>query len=214
MRNAPPAEGSVIGHNRPPEEPTPRIIEKWSVEKKEAFRQIGMAALVLVASDGPVSVTLWGPSGEKTMIGHNRAVWPAKWAKTKALTDTVTQNHDKDPFVRIGSQFEIWCLSEEHRDRLADAALDFLRERADRDGGMHKLRKDYADLGPDLDFSFLEMEIHVLAERLQIKAYDRDGMSRFVDGIERRACEILRSPKAPRDLARVYDLAVAKELGI
>jgi hypothetical protein len=188
--------------------------EKWPLEKRFAFKTMAPAALVLVATDGPVSVTLWGASGEKTMIGHNRAVWPAKWSKTSAWPDTVTQNHDKSPLIPVATKFRVWCLTEQARDRLADEALQFMAARSERDGGLHPMRKEFADLGADLDLAIFEMEIHAIAERLQLKTFDDAALSHFLDGVVRRANEIRRSPKAPRDEDRVIDLAVAKELGV
>jgi hypothetical protein len=188
--------------------------EKWPLEKRMAFKEMSPAALVLVATDGPVSVTLWGPSGQKTMIGHNRAVWPAKWSKTSAWPDTVGANHDKSPLIPVATKFRVWCLTEQARDRLADEALQFMAARSERDGGVSPMRKDFADLGADLDLAIFEMEIHAIAERLQIMAFDDANLSRFLDKVVRRALEIRDSPKAPRDESRVIDLAVAKELGI
>jgi hypothetical protein len=108
----------------------------------------------------------------------------------------------------------VWCLTEQARDRLADEALQFMAARSERDGGLHPMRKEFADLGADLDLAIFEMEIHAIAERLQLKTFDDAALSHFLDGVVRRANEIRRSPKAPRDEDRVIDLAVAKELGV
>jgi hypothetical protein len=86
-------------------------------DQKLAFDALAPAALCLVATDGPVSMTLYDRSGAVVRrIGHNRGVWPAKVARTCSWKDTVTTTHDKSPFHFFGVQFRAWCLTDEDRE--------------------------------------------------------------------------------------------------
>lgn len=161
--------------------------ERWDRTKKLAFATLEPAALVLVATDGPVSVTLWGAGGVVAQLGHNRGVWPAKVARTAAWKDTVTAAYDKNPFFFLGAQFRVWTPSVAHRDRLAASVLDLIAARSEADGGLATLRAEFADLGPELDLALFELEVHDIAKRLGIASWNDDGLSRWLDLVCRRA---------------------------
>lgn len=177
---APPEPGAPKHHEAVRME---ALARRWPLDKRMRFRDLAPAALALVASDGPVSVTLFAPDGRVSRrIGHNRAVWPARFVATSNWSDTVTPQWDRNPLVPMRMQFRIWCADPDARDRLAEAAVEMLAARAESDGGCEALRRDYVDLGPDLDLAMLEMELHALAERLLIApVWDDEGLSRFLE---------------------------------
>lgn len=185
---------------------------RWSDERRHAFDMLSPAALCLVASDGPVSLTLWGRTGEVTRLGHNRGVWPAKIAKTSQVKDTVTASYNKGLFF-IGTQFRIWCLTDEDRDTLASSVLGLISARAEADGGLDELINGYKDLGPDLDLDFFEMECHGLADRLGLPHWDDAGLECFLDRVAARVAVSRVRGKGLRDEHRAYDDAAMKELG-
>lgn len=167
--------------------------ERWGHLKKMAFAALKPAALSLVAPDGPVTVGLWDGAGEVRWIGHNRGVWPAKLAKSGPnFKDTVSCVYDKGPFCFIGTQFRVWCVTAAARDRLAESVADLIRARAEEAGGLEALRHDFQDLGPDLNLSLFEVEVHGIAERLGIPAWDDDGLSIYLDRVVERAGEIAK----------------------
>jgi len=141
--------------------------QRWSEEKRMAFQVLDPAALCLVATDGPVSITLFGRDGAvATRIGHNRGVWPAKLAKTASWKDTVSSTFDKNPFFFLGTQCRWWCRGVPDRDRLSTAVVDLLADYADQRGGLSDpLRHGFHDLGADLDLSMFELAVSDMAER-------------------------------------------------
>lgn len=183
----------------------------WPAGRRAAFEYLEPAALCLVASDGPVSITLWGRDGSTKRLGHNRGIWPAKLAKTTQVKDTVTANYNKGLFF-IGTQFRIWCLGKAERDKLGMAVLELIADRAEEHGGLDELDNGFEDLGPDLDMSFFEMECHGIADRLGLVHWDDDGMERFLDRVDARVLA-LTGGKPVRDLRRIYERAAIEVIG-
>lgn len=172
------------------------------------------AALCLVATDGPVSVTLWGRGGEVvSRIGHNRGVWPAKIARSGSWRDTVTATHDKSPFHFTGTQFRVWLLTEAERDRLADSVVELIARRAESDGALGAMLHGYQDLGPDLDLSLFELEVIDIARRLELGAWDDAGLLQLLDRAHRRAERWRLESKAGRNLDALIERAVLQEAG-
>lgn len=184
--------------------------ERWSPHKSMAFDILSPSALCLVATDGPVSVTLWSPGGNNVVrrIGHNRGVWPARIAKTAQWRDTTTSAYDKNPLMFIGTQFRLWTHLARDRDRLADAAVDLIAMRADADGGLEALGHGFQDLGPDLDLGLFEFEIVDVAARLGVRVWDDAGLSAYLDRIVARAQLISNSGEIN---ARLIEVAAVRE---
>lgn len=188
--------------------------ERWGQDKRDCFHHLKPAALILVATDGPVSVTLWSPGGHeaKRRLGHNRGVWPAKFVRSSALRDTATPTYDKGPLFFCGAQFRLWFLSEAHRDSVVESALDLIALRAEADGGLEALDHGFQDLGPDLDLAFFEMEMTALGRRVAGHCFDDDGLSRFLDQV---VAAVARDKRERRLRARTVEHAweaVATEL--
>lgn len=187
--------------------------DRWSREKKMAFDSFEPSALCLVASDGPVSVTLWGPGGEVQRLGHNRGIWPARIVKTGSWKDTATATWDKNPFFHLGTQFRLWCPTVKERDTLAEKALGLMEERAAEFGGPFEPRHGFLDLGPELDLEFFKLELGGIAERLSIPCWDDEGLSLFLDRLVRTAEAIVRERGGeinPRLLERVSVKAIGR----
>lgn len=184
--------------------------ERWSEHKTMAFNVLSPAALCLVATDGPVSVTLWSPGGGEAVrrIGHNRGVWPAKVAKTTQWRDTTTASYDKNPLMFVGTQFRLWAPSIRDRDRLVEAVVDLIALRAETDGGLETLGHGFQDLGPDLDLSFFELEVSDIAARLSVRVWDDAALSAHLDRIVARAQAISNSGAINK---RLLDLAASRE---
>jgi hypothetical protein len=157
------------------------VREQWSYAKKRAFREMGPAALCIVATDGPVSVVTYDERGNvAARFGHNRGCWPALLARTASWADTITKNYNKSPFFWIGVQIRVWASSVEKRDRLAEAVTDLLAHMSEEAMGA-TLLNGYRDIGPEIDLALLEMEIQGIAERLKIGAWDDAGLSAKLD---------------------------------
>lgn len=182
---------------------------RWTAEKKLAFEVLAPAALCLVATDGPVSVTLWGPGGEAVRrIGHNRGVWPARVARTTQWRDVTTATYDKNPLMFCGTQFRLWSPTAAARDRLAEATVDFIAQRAEADGGLEQLDHEFQDLGPDLDLNLFELEICDIARRIGVPVWDDTALDRLLDRILARAQQLSNSGEINR---RLIGLAAQRE---
>ncbi|OYW56813.1 MAG: hypothetical protein B7Y80_01640 [Hyphomicrobium sp. 32-62-53] len=191
--------------------------DAWPRHKDDALRRIGMAAIVLVGYDRPHSITTFDPDGTvKSRVGHNRACWPFTFARTQSRKDTVTQNLAKGahPELKAHGMFRLWCISVEHRDRLAEAYVDFLAAESEAHGGLAVLEPNWKDLGPNLNLDNFAQQLVTIAGRVGIQVWEEFELSRFVDKVMRYADEIRLSPKAPRDDGKVFDLAVARAMGI
>lgn len=190
-------------------------VTSWPKEKEEMFRRIGMGALVLVGYDGPFSLTKFDTSGRiVSRLGHNRAIWPFTFARTKARKDTVSQNYGKGAVrdLKAHSMFRLWCLSEEARDQLADACLDHMTAQADEFGGLAELEPGWHDLGPNLNLDTFAIELQDIARRRGIPVFEDAALSPFVDRVTRIANDILASAKTPRTWDRVVDIAVERAM--
>ena len=180
--------------------PNPEDV-RWTRERKMVFAIVRPLSLCFVTQDGPMSVTTMTAGGDViARLGHNRAVWPAKIVPSRARTDSVTTQYDRDPFVARGTRFRVWTLNERAHERLLEGVLELIAVRSEMDGGMHELRSGFKDLGPDLDLDWFETEIHDLARRLEIRAWSTPGLVAWFDVIFKEAQRIAaahgRAPSA------------------
>lgn len=175
-----------------------------------AFDVLSPAALCLVATDGPVSVTLWGPGGTEPVrrIGHNRGVWPAKVARTGQWADKTTASYDKNPLMFCGTQFRLWTPTAGDRDRLADTIVDLIAARAEIDGGLEDLGHGFQDLGPALDLHLFELEWSDIAARLGVRVWDDTALDAYLDRIVARAQAMTNSGEVNK---RLIEAAGARE---
>lgn len=188
------------------------VAARWDGPKRAAFDAMAPAALVLVATDGPVSVTLWGPQGAVRRFGHNRGVWPAKIVRSASWKDNVTPTHDKSPFFWMGGKFRFWCLTGVARDRLAAAVVDLIASRVERDGGLDELLHGYRDLGPDLDLAMFELEVWDIARRVGVQAWDDAGLSAFLDRVVASVLTREGQGRGHRRASDAYEAAAMKLL--
>lgn len=183
---------------------------RWTQRRRDVFNFLGPVSISLVATDGPISITLWDPGGGiRSRIGHNRAIWPARIVNGSAMRDAATTTWNKFPLVPVRTQARLWTLREADRDRLAASIVDLIAARAEaaeREGGQGALLHGFQDLGPDLDLAFFEMELHDVANRLRVLVWDDDGLLRWIDSIIARFDRI----KAEHPDARWGERAVSR----
>ena len=155
------------------------------------LRRWGPHALVVVGTEGPLSVTVLEAGGEvvKQRFGHNRGVWPMRLASSAAWKDTVTATYDKSAFVWTGALIRVWCASDAHESRLAVAVGELLGRLSEEVAGA-ELHGDWTDLGPDLQPAMLEMEIHALASRMGFEVWDDDGLLRELEQRAKRRMQV------------------------
>jgi len=177
-----------------PEKPAPdhkAARERWPSDMRLAFAVVAPAAYCIVATDGPVSLTLHNPDGSVARrFGHNRGVWPAEVAKTSNFKDTVTHNYDKFPLAFYGTQVRIWAPTIAMRDAAADDALAVLGAQAEAEGGLAELRRRALDLGPAIDFALLTRGLRERAASLGIKTWVDAELEAWLEDLVRRANEV------------------------
>ncbi|MGE0022504.1 MAG: hypothetical protein AB7S70_02610 [Hyphomicrobium sp.] len=214
--------------NPPPQaaEPVRGQAIRWTERRRDIFNFIGFHSLSLVATDGPVSLTLWDPGGHgvRQRIGHNRGLWPAKIVKGSSTRDAATTTWDKNPLMFCGTQVRLWFMRESDCDRAAASIVDLIAERAERDGALEAeavMRRGFRDLGAELDLALFEMEMHGIARALGIATWDDEGLVRWFDSIGRRVdglraerpeikwegCERIVAKMAARDVAEIMGTA-------
>lgn len=183
---APSPAAPPIGHNQPKFERQ----AKWSKSKTDVFNLLKPAALSIVATDGPVSVVVWGRNGEpEKRFGHNRGIWPARVAKTRTWRDGATSTWDRNPFFFVGTQLRFWLWDAEHRDRLAEAVTARMGEidEAERESGAATLGHEFKNLGADLDLAFFELEIRDMAARMSLAVWNDDEFDAWLDKVHAMA---------------------------
>lgn len=156
--------------------------ERWAEEKRLIFRVLAPAAYAIVATDGPVSITLWNADGTmRDAIGGNRGVWPAEVARTTSYEDTVSRNYDKFPLLDYRAQLRLWAPTMRERDFLAEDAVLILKRRAEEDGALHELKRRAKDIGTAIHFQDLEGQLAARARALGVVAWSDEGLSQFLD---------------------------------
>lgn len=156
--------------------------ERWGEEKRLVFRVLAPAAYAIVATDGPISITLWNPDGTmRDAIGANRGVWPAEVARTTSYEDTVSRNYDKFPLLDYRAQLRIWAPTIRDRDFLAEDAVLILQRRAEEEGTLHELKRRARDIGSAIHFSELEGQLAARAQALGKVVWTDAGLSAFLD---------------------------------
>ncbi|WP_409560227.1 hypothetical protein [Hyphomicrobium sp. MC8b] len=181
---------------------------RWEKKRVEAFNLLAPTALSFIATDGPVSITIWNGSEAVRRIGHNRGVWPAKLLKGTGRGDPAKRTY-RTYAAPARTQFRIWTRTKAERDRLAEPALELIAQASEREGGLDELDDGFRDLGPDLNFEMFELEIHALARELKVFCWDDAGLIAFLDRVVKRAEEIAATSRGGR-----YDpieVAMARE---
>ena len=183
---SPPVEEARMRSGHPKGQTT-----RWTSRRRDAFGWIAPVSISLVATDGPISLTIWQPGGceVRERIGHNRAVWPARVVNGAVARDAATTTWNKFPGLFLGTQARLWTLREFDRDRLSLSIVDLIAARgeaAERDGGHGAMDKGFHDLGPDLDLGMFEFEMHDIAKRLGVLAWSDEDLVRWLDSLSRR----------------------------
>lgn len=177
-----------------PKEPAPSAL-KLSPRGRDIFNFLEPAALSIVATDGPVSVTLYDRhGGVRRRYGHNRGVWPARVVKGASWRDTATIAWDKNPLMPMQTQIRLWTRREAERDRLADSVVDLIALRSEEAGCIGELDHGFRDLGPDLDLDIFEVELHGIGDRLGMVAFSDDGLVRYLESVG-RAFDAIKAEK-------------------
>lgn len=162
---------------------------RWAGRRRDVFNFLGPVSLSLVATDGPLSITLWDPEGGvRARIGHNRGVWPAKIVEGRAARDAATTTHNRLPGVFFGTQIRLWLMTERERARLSEHLVDLLALKsrsAEAAGGAGHMEHGCVDIG-HVDLAFLEMEMHGLAQGLGIRVWDDFALVQWFDSFGRR----------------------------
>lgn len=159
---------------------------RWTQRRRDIFNFLDPVSISLVATDGPISLTLESRGAVLRRLGHNRGIWPVRIVKGQAMRDAATTTWDKFPLAFFGTQRRLWCLKEAERDRVAAEIVDMLALRAERDGGSEPLKHGCVDIGPDADLDFLDMEMHGIAQSLRVKTWDDFGLVRWFDSLGAR----------------------------
>ncbi|MGH6815519.1 MAG: hypothetical protein ACREC6_07435 [Hyphomicrobiaceae bacterium] len=140
---------------------------RWPSEKIAAFRRLAPAAVYIAGTEGPVP----------RRFGDNRGAWPIRIGVTASWKDIITpQLEHSAPLWWQGVLFRVWTPDEVHAKRLALEIPEFVAARVEQ------LRGAWLDLGVETDLALFEVEVHHLAERLKIKTWDDDALSRTLDG--------------------------------
>ncbi len=186
---------------------------KWPPGMTDVFNLMAPAALSIVATDGPVSVVVWGRNGEpEKRYGHNRGIWPARVAKTKTWRDGASSTWDRNPFFYIGTQLRFWALDAGKRDALAEAVTGRMAEidEHERESGAQALGHEFKNLGADLDLGLFELEIRAMAERQGAKVWDDAEFEAFL----RQVWDAARAMQNRNGLtARLVDAATLYVMG-
>lgn len=187
------------------------MTQRWSRQKREAFKLLAPAGIAFVASDGPVSVTTYSAGGDVVRrFGHNRGVWPARFSNVGVWKDSTTQAWNKNPFFFLGTQFRLWTRTPALRDRLLETYVDRISALSDEHGGLERLEHGFLDLGSELDLSLFELELHDIARRSLIHVWDDAGLSEFLDRVLVRAQQLASAGKCGR--SDPVEVAIMSEL--
>lgn len=162
---------------------------RWSPQKREAFAKIEPIGIVLVATDGPVSVVLRVPGEPDKRMGHNRGIWPAKIVRTTSWRDTVTQNHDKNPFFFLGTQARIWTDSEVAARDAVKLLTGKLAAMDEEHGELqHPLRHAFHAINPEIDLELFQLEMLDAVRRMtNANVWTDDDLSAHLDLIVERS---------------------------
>lgn len=188
---------------------------RLTTPQANAFAALGPHALILIATEAPVSVTLWHGGEMHRQLGGNRPVWPVRLVRTASHRMTVVESWNRTPLVAIVPRLRLWLLSEIALREAGTAIAAHLGRLADLVDGPD-LDHGYADLGPDIDFALLEMELHDAARRAGHAAFDDDGLLALLDRIARdgraRGCDLSDAKRLGRIADGVAMAEAAKRL--
>lgn len=179
-------------------------------ERVEAFNLLAPAAISFIATDGPVSITLWNGPEVIRRIGHNRGVWPAKLVKGTGRGDPAKRSY-RTYAGPARTQFRIWTRTKADRDRIAEPTLALIAKVSERDGGLDALEDDFRDMGPELNLQLLELEIHAAANDLGIRCWDDVGLIDFLDRVIVLKRQITNKARGGR--YSPLEVAISQELG-
>lgn len=161
----------------------PIRVPKLSPVKQAEFKSKGYAAVYVAGPAHPVP----------RKMGDNMGGWPIRVGVTQSWDDTITNTLDTGAALWWqGCLFRVWTASREHALRLEGAIAMYVAERSEA------LRKAWLDLGPDLDLTLFEWEVHSVGERIVGKVWGDEDLYH----------ELLRAERArnARSLNEVTDI--------
>lgn len=176
----------------------------------EAFNMMAPAALSFIATDGPISMTLWSGNEAVGRLGHNRGVWPGRMLKGTGRGDPAKRSFKTYAFS-AKTQCRLWTRTKAERDRIAEPVLTMIERASERDGGLAELENGFRDMGPQLDLEMLGLEMRGIATDLGIRCWDDAGLIHFLDRVLERAGEITRKARSGR--YSPLEVALTQELG-
>jgi hypothetical protein len=178
------AAGAARARGRPADDApaAPAKPERWTAEKRQAFKLFAPRALYIAAPD----VMLWLTTqpvggGEVKAYGGNRGFRPVKISSMKSWRDTVSRLHDVIPYVRYGKPRRLWFHRNAELDQVGRAAAELIESGAEDGAYEVKVGPGLLNLGPDIDFDQLIRDLHEVARRQHVLCWDDQGLSLFID---------------------------------
>lgn len=114
-------------------------------------------------------------------IGDNRGARPIKVGVVESWKDEITRKLDAaSPLWWNGVLFRVWCPSRRHADKLMRVIMEELEDHSD------PLRKEWLDLGPQLNTQALESAIRLKAKDVGISTWNDVELVEHLKELSRR----------------------------
>ena len=148
-----------------------RRVERWQAE---AFSFAGFASLAVFGATQPVPRD----------FGDNRGCWPIKTSTPTTLRDEITRKLEfASATYPQRLLFQIWTRSLFEAKQLQERFLGLCEERFS-DGYYSLLRKDFIDVGPDVDFDMLYFEIQCIAQDFKIRVIEDEELDYLLQRVD------------------------------
>jgi hypothetical protein len=132
---------------------------------KEIIRKKGYCALYVAGPVEPVA----------KRIGANRGARPIRIGTTRAWEDTISQTLDHGSWsVKSCVLFRVWFATDFAMDQIGDLTIQTMKEHAD------PMRKNWFDLGPELDIAQFQISLIETAHDIGFKAWSDEGLLRHL----------------------------------
>lgn len=164
-------------------EPLEAMRERWPGWLKAEFSKMAPASVWIGGARDLITATVHHADGTATRFGHNRLARPVKVGQSGSWKDTVTARVDQVPFWWQGLLVRLWVRSEPHAQLLVGAVVEHLSEIGDGAAG---LRKDFVDIGPDVDVERLRFDLRAMADRMNMDSWDDDDLVHYLAQLHHR----------------------------
>lgn len=161
------------------------IRERWPKWLKDDFKAMAPCAVWIGGAQDLISATVYHADGTQSRFGHNRLARPVKVGTTASWQDTVTARLDQVPFWFQGLLVRIWVRSDDHAKRLAATIVEHLSDM----GELTQCRREFIDVGPDMNVEMLGQHLLTIAHRNIMDAWDDDGLVDHLTRLHRRRLE-------------------------